>query len=83
MDQMKHGLKKGQEEFPCVETSVSAVPNGGVEEPLQSQDFKGVGALAGDPDLHVCYLMRFDKVMHGFAGTVGSKTAMCRYRSTK
>lgn len=83
VDQVKHGLKNGQEKFPRIETAVYAVHNGGVEEPLQSQDFKGVGPLAGDPDLHVRYLMRFDKVMHCFTGTVGSKIAMCRYRSTK
>lgn len=39
-----------------------------------------MGALAGDPDLHVHDLMRFDKVMHCFTGTVVSKIAMCRYR---
>lgn len=83
VDWVKHGIKKGQETFPCIETAVCVVRNEGVEEPLQSQDFKGVGALAGDPDLHVHYWMRFDKVMHCFTGTVGSKIAMCRYRSTK
>lgn len=61
--QVKHGLKKGQETFPCIQTAEYAVPNEAMEEPLQSQDFKGVGPLAGDPDLHVRYMMRFDKVM--------------------
>lgn len=63
MYQVKHGLKKGQETFPCIQTAEYAVPNEAMEEPLQSQDFKGVGPLAGDPDLHVRYMMRFDKVM--------------------
>lgn len=83
MDQVKHGLRKAPQKFPCIETLVYAVPNGGVEEPLQSQDFEGMGPLPGDPDLHVHHLMRFDKVTHCFTGTVGSKIAMCSYRSTR
>lgn len=50
---------------------------------LWSQDFRGMGPQAGDPDLHAHCLMRFDKVSDCFTGTVGSKIAVCRYRSAK
>lgn len=63
--------------------AVYAVPTGGIEEWLWSQDFRDVGPQAGDPGLRAHCLMSFDKVSHCFTGTVGSEIAMCRYRRAK
>lgn len=37
VDWVKHGLKEGQETFPCIETAVCVVCNEGVEEPLKAR----------------------------------------------